>query len=54
MRVVAQLLLDPIEEIQPKFFKAQSVPFALKERIEELEHLQAEGIISPIQLQVNC
>ena len=47
--VVAKLLLDPNAEKQPKFFKARSVPFVLKERIEmELEHLQAEGIISPV------
>ena len=44
--VVAKLLLDPSAEKQPKFFKARSVPFALKERIEELERLQAEGIKS--------
>ena len=47
--VVAKLLLDPSAEKQPKFFKARSVPFALKGRIEkELERLQAEGIISPV------
>ena len=47
--VVAKLLLDPSGEKQPKFYKARTVPFALKERIEkELGRLQAEGIISPV------
>ena len=47
--VVAKLLLNPIGEKQPKFYKARTVPFALKERIEkELGSLQAVGIISPV------
>ena len=47
--VVAKLLLNPIGEKQPKFYKARTVPFALKERIEkELGCLQAVGIISPV------
>ena len=47
--VVAKLLLNPIGEKQSKFYKARTVPFALKERIEkELGCLQAVGIISPV------
>ncbi|KAL5497071.1 hypothetical protein EMCRGX_G013467 [Ephydatia muelleri] len=38
-----------LSEKQPKFYKARTVPFALKERIEkELGCLQAVGIISPV------
>ena len=47
--IVTKLLLDPTGEKQPKFYKARTVPFALKERIEkELGCLLAEGIISPV------
>lgn len=35
---------------EPKFFKARSVPFLLKEKVEkELDRLQAQGIISPVK-----
>ena len=35
---------------QPKFYKARSVPFALKSKLEaELADLQSKGIISPVK-----
>ena len=34
----------------PKFFKARTVPLALKEKVEaELENLESMGIISPVE-----
>lgn len=34
----------------PKFHKARSVPFALREKVEaDLERLQKQGIIEPVQ-----
>ena len=37
-------------DAQPKFYKARSVPFALKSEVEtELRHLQSKGIISPVK-----
>ena len=42
-----KLLVDP--SVSPKFYKARTVPFALKERVEiELQKLEASGIISPV------
>lgn len=38
-------------QVNPKFYKACSVPLALKEKVEEeLERLQSAGIISPVQV----
>ena len=35
---------------QPKFYKARSVPFALKSKVEaKLANLQSKGIISPVE-----
>ena len=37
-------------QVNPKFYKARSVPLALKGKVEEeLERLQSAGIISPVQ-----
>ena len=37
------------QSVSPKFFKARSIPFALKGKVEaELESLQAAGVISPV------
>ena len=37
-------------DAEPKFFKARPVPYALKSKVEdELERLQKEGIISPVE-----
>ena len=39
------------EQVVPKFHKAQPVPFTMKPKIEqELNRLQQEGIISPVDL----
>ena len=41
------------ENAQPKFCKARTVPFAIKEPIEqELDHLEASGIIEKAKLQI--
>ena len=38
------------ENATPHFFKPRTVPFAIKEKVEkEIERLQAEGIISPVE-----
>ena len=43
-----KLQTDP--QVNPKFYKARPVPLALKGKVEEeLERLQSEGIISPVQ-----
>ncbi len=43
-----KLHVDP--EAKPKFFKARTVPFAMKGMVEtELDRLESEGIISPVQ-----
>ena len=35
---------------QPKYCKAQSVPYAMRGKVEEeLERLMSEGIIKPVQ-----
>ena len=37
-------------DTNPQFYKARSVPFALREKIEtELDHLVAEGVIAPVE-----
>ena len=42
-------ILHTDSQVSPKFFKARSVPLALKDKVEELERLQRAGIISPVQ-----
>ena len=36
-------------QVSPIFFKAHSVPLALKDKVEELERIQRAGIIFPVQ-----
>ena len=44
----AKIHVDP--SAQPRFCKARTVPYALKEKVErELERLESTGIISPVQ-----
>ena len=44
----AKIHVDP--SAQPRFCKARTVPYALKEKVErELEQLESTGIISPVQ-----
>ena len=44
----AQILVDG--DAQPRFCKARPVPYAMRKKVEEeLERLEAEGIIEPIQ-----
>ena len=46
--VTAKIHVDP--NATPKFYKARSVPFALQAGVEEeLERLQKQGIIEPVQ-----
>ena len=46
--VIAKIHVDP--NATPKFYKARSVPFALQAGVEEeLERLQKQGIIEPVQ-----
>ena len=46
--VKAKIYVDP--EAQPKYVKARSVPYLLKKNVEfELERLEREGIISPVE-----
>lgn len=43
-----KLHLDPT--VQPKYFKARNVPYALREKVlEEIDRLVHEGIIEPVQ-----
>ena len=47
MNVKVKLSTDPT--VTPKFHKARSLPFALKEKVEaELQRLEEQGIISPV------
>ena len=44
----AKIHVDP--DAMPRFFKARSVPFTMQQKVEkELERLQEQGIIEPIQ-----
>lgn len=44
----AKINVDPM--VQPIYCKARSVPYAMKEKVNtELDRLQAEGIIEPVQ-----
>jgi hypothetical protein len=46
--VSAKIYVD--ETAVPRFHKARSVPFALREKVEkELKRLQRRGIIEPVQ-----
>ena len=46
--VEAKIHVDP--DATPIFHKARSVPFALRSKVEEeLEHLQEQEIIEPVQ-----
>ena len=43
-------MLDVEKEATPKFYKARSVPLAIKGKVEaELDKLESMGIISPVQ-----
>ena len=47
--VKATIHVDP--DARPRFFKARSLPFSLKKKVEqELERLQQQGVIAPVQL----
>ena len=47
MNVEVKLSIDPT--VTPKFHKAGSLPFALKEKVEvELQRLEEQGIIFPV------
>ena len=42
--------IDVVPGIMPKFYKARSVPFVLKDKIEnELDRLLQQGVISPVK-----
>ena len=46
--ITAKIHVDP--DVQPQFYKARSVPFALRAKVnQELERLQTAGVIEPIQ-----
>lgn len=46
--VEAKIYMDPTA--QPKFHKPRPVPFAIRKKVEEeLERLQALGVIQPVQ-----
>ena len=50
--VKVKLLVDL--SVTPKFYKARTIPFALKDRVEtEIQKLEASGIISPVD-QSDC
>ena len=43
-----KLHVDP--NVKPKFFRARSVPYSLREKVEiKLGRLESTGIISPVQ-----
>ena len=44
----AKIIVEP--GMQPRFCKTHPVPYALRGQVdEELEHLEREGIITPVQ-----
>ena len=44
----AKIYVDP--QAKPKFCKTRQVPYSMKFKMEEeLEHLEKEGIIEPVQ-----
>ncbi|PIK43447.1 hypothetical protein BSL78_19692 [Apostichopus japonicus] len=44
----AKIYVD--SQVNPKFYKPRSVPYAMRNKVEaELDRLQSEGIITPIQ-----
>ena len=46
--VTAKLHIDP--QARPKFYRPRSVPYAMKDKVEqELDHLHQQGIIEPVQ-----
>ena len=46
--MTAEIHVDP--QAPPRFFKARSVPYALRGKVEkELERLERDGIIQPVQ-----
>ena len=46
--VTAKLHVDP--QARPKFYRPQSVPYAMKDKVEqELDHFHQQGIIEPVQ-----
>lgn len=46
--VKAKLHVNP--EVKPLFYKARTVPFALREKVEqELERLEKQDIITPVK-----
>ena len=48
MSALLTLHVDP--QAKPKFFKARTLPYSLKEKVEtELERLQSLGIITPVK-----
>ena len=45
-----QITLQVESKVKPKFLKPKSVPFALKDKVEqELNNLEQRGIISPVK-----
>ena len=46
--VKAKLYVDP--QVQPLFFKARSVPYAMRQKVEqELERLEKQDVITPVK-----
>ena len=44
----AKIYVDP--DVVPKFHRARSVPYALRDKVErELQRLQDEGILEPVE-----
>ena len=44
----ASIVVDP--NVQPRFYKPRSLSYSLKAKVKtELDHLQTEGVITPVQ-----